>query len=378
MKASMFFVMLSIYIVLCSYLFIRGWQALPKITAVKSVYTVLFVFLAFGYILGAIFRKSLPLWLYDTIEIACSTWFIFFLYALIAVILIDLLRVANHFLHFFPAWLTADYAKTKLITLCSVLVLIGGLFSWGYYRFMHPKVNRLELSIDKQMPDKKELKAVMVSDLHLGSVLGKKQLQRFVRLINEQQPDIILMVGDVFNSDLRPVVAGNLYEDLRQLKAPLGVYAVFGNHEYIGGDISGAAAYLKQSGICLLRDSVVNVDDSFYLVGRDDRSNRSRHTLSQLTDTLNKERAIVLMDHQPYHLEEAEECGVDVMLCGHTHDGQVWPFSAIVKGMYELSAGYKQKGSSHIYVSSGLGIWGPPFRIGTNSDMLVLSLKMKE
>lgn len=370
---GMFIPMILLYVLLCVYLFVRGWQALPSTTAVRVAYSTVFTLLAFGYVLGVVFRKAIPLWLSDVIEVLGSTWFIAFLYILIAVVFIDLLRLANHWWHFFPSWITTHYAQAKLIAFFSVLGIVVILFTWGYIRFTHPKVNQLQLAVHKQVEGKKELRIVAVSDLHLGSIIGKGRLQKFVQQINEQQPDIILISGDLFNADLRPVEARHMNEELRQLNAPLGVYAVLGNHEYIGGDVDAAISYLKNAGIHLLRDEVVNIE-GINIVGRDDRTNANRKDLRQLTDSLNKQQPMIVLDHQPYNLEDAEACGADLLLCGHTHNGQVWPVSVIVKRMYEVAQGYKQKGSTHVYVSAGLGIWGPPFRIGTQSEMLVATL----
>lgn len=378
-EAIMFLFILLLFILGSAYIFLRGWQALPAMLSLRIIYTTLFVFLTFGYILAFIFRKSLPLWFTNFVSIVGPTWMIAVLYLFIAVVLIDLLRLANHWLHFFPPWVTADYAKTKLIAFFSVIGVIALIFSWGYYKFTHPTINKLEVRVHKPAPGgKKELRIVMTSDLHLGNIIGKKRLSKFVELISSQNPDIILFSGDIMDGDIRSVIANNMHKELQQLNAPLGVYAVLGNHEYIGGDVAGAISYLQKANIKLLRDEVVDLGSNLTIIGRDDRMNRNRKSLHELTDSLDKQRTIVLLDHQPYHLEEAEACGVDLMLSGHTHNGQVWPISCFVSRMYELAQGYKQKGNTHIYVSAGLGLWGPPFRIGTESELLVATLIFDE
>ena len=375
----MFIVALLLFVLASAYVFIRGWQALPAMRSVRVIYTTLFAFLTFGYILAFMLRKSLPEWFTGFTSITGPTWMIAILYLFMAVLLIDLLRLANHWLHFFPSWVTASYAKTKLITFLSVIGVISFLFLWGYYKFSHPVVNKLEVRVHKPAAGgKKELRIVMASDLHLGSIIGSGRLAKFVELINAQQPDIVLLAGDIVDGDIRPVIAKNMHEKLQQLQAPMGVYAVLGNHEYIGtysGEkMSTTLDYLRKSGIQILQDEALDIGENLTLVGRDDRSNRNRKELRELTDSLNRQRAIVLLDHQPYHLEQAEECDIDLMLCGHTHNGQIWPISWVVGRMYEVAQGYKQKGNTHIYVSAGLGLWGPPFRIGTESELLVVTL----
>jgi predicted MPP superfamily phosphohydrolase len=163
-------------------------------------------------------------------------------------------------------------------------------------------------------------------------------------------------------------------ESFHRLHCRYGVYAVFGNHEYMAG-ITGASAFLRAAGITLLQDSTVLIDGRFYLAGRDDRSNPHRKTVAELTASLDKTKPLFLLDHQPWHLEETAAAGVDFQFSGHTHDGQVWPLNYITAHLFECSHGYIRKGDSSIYVSSGLGIWGGKFRIGTRSEYVVLTLK---
>jgi len=125
-----------------------------------------------------------------------------------------------------------------------------------------------------------------------------------------------------------------------------------------------------------LRDSVCLVDSSFYLIGRDDRTNTKRKSLKELVTGLNVNLPRILMDHQPYHLDEAEKNNIDFQISGHTHNGQFFPGNLFVKKIYELGYGYLKKGNSHFYVSSGLGIWGPQYRIGTESELVVIHLKI--
>ncbi len=375
----MFRLLILLFFLACVYIYIRGWQALPAMRSVRIIYTVIFAFLTFGHVLTFLFRRSMPEWFTGLASTVGPSWMIVVLYLFMAILLIDLLRLANHWLHFFPSWVTADYAKTKLITFFSVVGVVCAICIWGYYKFVNPTVNTLEVRVHKPaMGDKKELRIVMASDLHLGNIIGKGRLAKFVELINAQKPDIILLSGDIVDGDIRPVIAKNLHEELQQLQASMGVYGVLGNHEYIGrhsgGKLGTTIAYLQKSGIRILRDEVLDVGSNLTIVGRDDRSNDNRKELHELTDSLDKQHTIVLLDHQPYHLEQAEECEADLALYGHTHDGQLWPVSYFVGRMYELVQGYKQKGDTHIYVSAGLGLWGPPFRIGTESELLVVTL----
>ena len=174
--------------------------------------------------------------------------------------------------------------------------------------------------------------------------------------------------GDIVDGALRPVREGKYAEVFRRLQAP--VYACLGNHEYIAGE-NGSESFYADAGIHLLRDAAVEAC-GIRIAGRDDRSNRNRAALGDLVpaDSL----FTVLLDHQPYHLEEAEAAGIDFQFSGHTHHGQIWPGNWVTDAMYEKAFGPHRRGATRYYVSSGLGIWGGKFRIGTRSEYIVLKL----
>jgi predicted MPP superfamily phosphohydrolase len=331
------------------------------------------ILLAYGYILGAIFHKHLPDGLEKAVEIIGSTWLIAIIYLFLAVVFLDLIRLLNYWLHFLPEITLFMRQMTAVAVLCGISIL----FTVGYYRFMHPAVEKMDITIENPHAPINSLKMVVVSDLHLGNTFGKSHARRFVSFINAQEPDIVFIVGDMLNGNLKPLINQRIEEDLQQIKAPFGVYAVLGNHEYIGGNIAATEEFCKSSNIKCLRDEVWEINDLLILIGRDDRMNRHRLPLEELCRQVNNENHIpvILLDHQPFNLEEAVENNITLMLSGHTHAGQIFPISLIVRSMYEVTHGYKKKGNSHFYVSSGLGIWGPPVRIGTRSEVGVITMR---
>jgi hypothetical protein len=220
---------------------------------------------------------------------------------------------------------------------------------------------------------------VVASDIHLGTIIGRKRFDRIVSRINELNPDMILLPGDIVDEDLTPVINQNLGESLKNLKSKFGVFAVTGNHEYIGG-VEKACRYLADHGVEVLRDSAVKVNDCVYVVGREDRSidrftGKPRMPLSELMARVDKEYPVLLMDHQPFHLEEGANNGVDLQLSGHTHHGQLWPGNLISEKVYELSWGYKRKNGTQVYVSCGVGTWGPPVRLGNRPEIVNIHLR---
>jgi predicted MPP superfamily phosphohydrolase len=209
----------------------------------------------------------------------------------------------------------------------------------------------------------------------LGTV--KSKLKKYVALINEQKPDLILICGDLIDNSIVPVKNQQMESELSQLNARLGVYMVPGNHEYIN-NIEDCMQFLDQTPVRLLRNTVVTLSNGIQIVGRDDRSIRSRKNMTQLIRDVNTELPVIVLDHQPFELNQPVEAGADLLICGHTHNGQVWPLTFLTKRIFEISYGYEKRKQTHIYVTSGLSLWGPPFRIGTQSEMVVFKLSFNQ
>ncbi len=303
----------------------------------------------------------MPVWISHTMYEVGTGWLIFTLYMVLFLLLFDILKLFR-----------VSFNYGFLLSLLLTFILLG----YGYYNYRHPKTNIIDIALDKpHTSDRKPIKIVAVSDIHLGNGTGKTALKQYVKMINEQNPDLILIAGDLIDNSVIPLYAENMAEELSELKAPLGIYMVAGNHEYISG-INESIRFIQSTPIRLLRDSVVTLPNGIQLIGRDDRSNHSRRSLQELMANVKKDQPIVLLDHQPYELEETEKAGIDLQFSGHTHHGQVWPMSLVTDYVYAQSHGYRQWGNSHIYVSSGLSLWGPPFRIGTESEMVVFQLSM--
>jgi len=286
-------------------------------------------------------------------------WMIAFLYLLIIFLLADILSLCRVLPRSFLSGSTAG--------LLGIIGLVAFLMVCGGFHYRHKYREEMTLRTDK--PLEKPLTVVLASDLHLGYGNRRAELARWIDLINAENPDLVLFGGDIIDLHLRPVVEGNYAAEFRRLTAP--VFAVPGNHDYYGKE-KGTGSFYADAGITLLRDSVVRVR-GVTLVGRDDRSNRRRTPLPALAATT--EGFTILLDHQPYHLEEAEKAGIDFQFSGHTHRGQVWPLSWLTDALYEKSWGPYARGNTRYYVSSGLGIWGPKIRIGTRSEYLVLHLE---
>jgi predicted MPP superfamily phosphohydrolase len=246
-------------------------------------------------------------------------------------------------------------------------------FTYGYFNYRNVKRVELTIHIDKEISP---LKIVAISDLHLGYGISKKELDKWVKLINRENPDVVLLAGDIIDNHAKSVMERDFAMSLRKIKSRYGVFAALGNHEYIA-EISHSLDFLKDANVMVLRDTVILINNEFYLIGRDDMSNQNRKSLAELLQPLDQTKPLILLEHQPYHLYEIEKNGIDLQVSGHTHRGQVVPVSWLTDKMFEVSYGHLQKGNSHIYVSSGIGIWGGKFRIGTQSEYVVVELKQQ-
>jgi uncharacterized protein len=378
MKISMFVIFFSIVLLiygLLNYLiFIRGLQAFPAGHPYRGTYKWAFLILSTSYIIARVLERIWLSPLSDAFTWIGSFWLGAMIYFLMFVILIDLVRLVNVIVPVYPTFITANYASAKMIMLISVIIIVFISIVAGYLNAISPRVTHLDLAVHKHAGSLKTLHVVMVSDIHMGTVIGPRRIAAMVKRINALKPDLILIAGDAVDEDLAPVIRHNLGANLEHLRAPLGVYGITGNHEYIGGAES-AVAYLRKHSVNLLRDSVVLVNNSFYIAGREDRdrerfTGKKRKPVEELLRDIDKSLPVILLDHQPFQLDMAEKAGADLQLSGHTHHGQMWPASIITSAIYEVSYGYLKKGATHFYVSSGYGSWGPPVRVGTRSEIV--------
>lgn len=372
-----FSIVISVYSLLSYYVYSRGIQAFPAGASGRNWFIFSFVFLSATYIVARVLERIYLSTVSDLFTWIGSFWLAAFFYALLLVIAIDIVRLVNALIPFIPdSWQTLRFKQLLFFSgagFIGLLLLLGFLNAWS------PRVRKLEITIDKKVAGLKELTIAFASDIHLGTLIGPRRTRKIVDKINGLGADIILLGGDIVDEDLGPVIRSNLGVSLEKLKAPLGVHGITGNHEYIGG-AKEAVAYLEAHGIPMIRDEYVLVDNKFYLVGREDRdmprfTGRTRKNVEELMAGIDKNKPVILLDHQPFELDEKKAAGVDLTLSGHTHHGQIWPLNYITRAIYEVSWGYKRKGNMHVYVSSGAGGWGPPVRLGNRPEIILLKVK---
>lgn len=357
--AKFFIVALTVMLVMQGYVSWHVWRVLPFSAPVKVV-ILLFMLMALCCMILQFKSDSMPLGVATAMYEIGNSWLVIMFYLLMAFFILDLCRLV----HLIPATWLKDNAITSIaMTGVMMVTFIGG--NIHYHNKQRQEIN---LTTDKQMD--RPLKIVMLSDIHAGLHNRRPEVARWVNMINAEQADLILIAGDMIDGNVRPLLAQGTAEELKRLNAP--AVACLGNHEYITG-INKSLDLLGKTGIHILRDDTISMS-GVTIVGRDDRSNRHRKDVSHLMQGVNHNNYIILLDHQPYHLEEAEQNGVDLQLSGHTHRGQVWPLNWVTRAMYECDYGQWRRGETDYYVSSGIGIWGGKFRIGTDSEYAVITI----
>lgn len=356
---SGFIIILLVFFGLVGYTTWHLWHITPGGQAPKLVVAGLFLVWMVAAFSSMLLRNRLPYPAVVALYEAGQPWLIAFAYLLIVFILADIATLCK--------LLPKSFTNGSLIGLLSIVGIVAAVMIAGGVHYRHKY--REELAIQTEKPlEQQHIKVVMASDLHIGYSNRKAELARWVDMINAEHPDLVLFGGDIVDIQTEPLFEGNYADEFRRLEAP--AYAVLGNHEYIAGS-EDSEKFLKEAGITVLKDSVAHFK-GIDIIGRDDRSNPGRPALKEYAYSL--DGFTILLDHQPSHLEEAEEAGINFQFSGHTHRGQAWPISWITDAIFEKSWGPYQKGCTQYYISSGLGIWGPKIRIGTRSEYFVLDI----
>jgi uncharacterized protein len=356
---------LVIYTCLAFYISWNGWIWLHTVFGLENkwIFGTLSAILFYSYLIGRGVK-------FTFFKIIGSYWFAVLQYSLL------LLPLANIIAFIL---ILAGFGQELVITLIGsiVLAIFCFLFIYGSYNAYSPVVRSYTMTIPSHHSTRSSLKIAMASDMHFGHLSGVAHLRRLVKEINELKPDIILLPGDIIDDDPEPFIQKRMGDIMNGLSAPLGVFGVLGNHEYYGRAIPQFVAEMDRIGIKILQDEIVKIEDSFYLVGRKDKTDSKRQSIELLLKDIDPTLPIIMMDHQPAEIKQADKFEVDLLLSGHTHRGQMAPNHLITRKIFDLDWGYRQFNQLHAVVSSGYGFWGPPIRIGSRSEIIEITILFK-
>jgi hypothetical protein len=369
-------VVLGVYGLANFYILRRGWQALSGYPFPRTAFLVVFGLLILAYPLGRVLDGASRGVVSDILIRSGSFYMALMLHLFFLLVVVDVFRLANAFLNFFPKGFAADPHKTGLIVFITVIGIGLGVVAGGYVNALHLRLRTIEIDIDKPAgAGFRTLNIAMASDIHLGTVTGSRRLEKVVGRLNALEPDIVLLPGDIVDESVSRAEEEKMISCLRSIHAPLGVFSVPGNHEVYGG-LEKNLEYLRRGGVRVLQDEAVLVDEAFVLAGRKDPTIlQSKERRMPIREILEKTGAdpklpIILLDHQPVRLMEAVDAGIDLQLSGHTHAGQLFPLNLINKKIWEKYWGYLRKEKTQYYISCGVGTWGPPVRTGSIPEIV--------
>ena len=308
--------------------------------------------------------------------------YIFFstMYATAVVVGVNILRYIDaRTLKLYASARPAVKQGAKVVAFIATLAVFFTTMVIGHRNVRYPRVMYQKYTVKRLVPEgaqpEKRMRLVFFSDLHIGEAMTPDYIARAVKLIQDQQPDLILCGGDFI--DHRAVYAYDprVMASLRSLHAPLGVYYVLGNHEY-RDDLEANIRWVSEVGGTLLRDSIAFPGNGpLTLIGRDDWVNGNRKPFEVIANEADPLRGpVVLMEHTPASIDSIGDSPVDLILCGHTHGGQIWPGQLMVWWRYGMVSGTRPVGEREVCISSGIGSAGATYRVGTRSEIRVYDL----
>ena len=308
--------------------------------------------------------------------------YIFFstMYATAVVVGVNILRYIDaRTLKLYASARPAVKQGVKVVAFIATLAVFFTTMVIGHRNVRYPRVMYQKYTVKRLVPEgarpEKRMRLVFFSDLHIGEAMTPDYIARAVKLIQDQQPDLILCGGDFI--DHRAVYAYDprVMASLRSLHAPMGVYYVLGNHEY-RDDLEANIRWVSEVGGTLLRDSIAFPGNGpLTLIGRDDHVNGNRKPFEVIANEADPLRGpVVLMEHTPASIDSIGDSPVDLILCGHTHGGQIWPGQLMVWWRYGMVSGTRPVGEREVCISSGIGSAGATYRVGTRSEIRVYDL----
>lgn len=351
---------------------LNGFNYIFKISPL--VFWIIFWILALSYIVSMFLNKFISPNLTNFLYLIGSYWMGLLMYTLLTFPIIGIINIivsksplSNNLNNKYYIY------QTILITVVFIILTIIGSFN-----SKNSYVKSFDIDIDKTSFNE-PVNVVMVSDIHLGNIIKNTRLSNMIDEINALNPDIVVIAGDIIDSDIKPFLNNNMGKEFSKIKSTYGTYASLGNHDLMTKSENQIVKILEENSVKVLRDESILINDSLYIIGRDDItinrfSENDRASLLDLTHNLDKSKAMIVIDHNPKYIDESLNANIDLQLSGHTHKGQIIPGNLVTNKMFEIDYGYLKKDTLNVVVSSGYGTWGPPIRIGSRSEIVQMNL----
>lgn len=363
---------LAVYGLIVFYIGRTGWSWMkPKVSRrFRIVYMLTIIFLSTSFIWAQLTERRMVL------SIIGSYWLA--LFSLLALLLplfhltLWLAKLLPKAHHHVQKWAGSVIAIVLLFLLC-----------FGSFNAFSPTVREYDIHIDRPDIDRtlaEQFRIVLATDMHFNYISGKSSAKRLVTEINALEPDIVLFPGDLIDDDIQVYLDKDIGGILSGITSTYGVYASLGNHDRYSEKMHELIAIFEESGMRVLYDEWEDVNDWLTVIGRKDYSDPNRIELSEVIkgakDHTSQNKVLVMMDHQPVQYEIAKREGIDLLVSGHTHYGQIAPAHLITGLLFENDYGYLRQDHLHTVVTSGYGFWGPPIRIGSRSEIVLIRLNI--
>jgi predicted MPP superfamily phosphohydrolase len=360
----------SAYIIPNIYVFFRIWQHFIN-KGYRLHYTLIYILLFSVYPLSSLVSEEATGFSANLIRTIADYLLPFYLYLFLFILAFDIFLLVNLIFKF----ITPERRKSKqfkirglsVILILSLTVVIAGIVNFNSIR-----ISEYKIEVPKKSSEITHLKIAFVADFHLMESTNIRFVENFSKKISEINPDLMIFGGDMVEGDREDENMVLFEKLLRDIKTRFGVYGVLGNHEYYGGQDKGS--FFDKAGIKILTDTIITIDNSFYLGGRYDSHFSSRKPLDMFLSYASDSLPFILVDHRPTEIDQVSGTEVDIQLSGHTHNGQMFPINLITGNVYELSWGYRKIGNTHFFVTSGIRLWGPPVRTAGKSEIMVIDV----
>lgn len=295
----------------------------------------------------------------------------FYLYLFLSVLLFDLFLLLNLLFKIIPSEKRKTFSF-RFYTLSAMILLSIAVVVAGAINLNTIRVSKYRVEVPRRHSSVDHLRIAFVADIHIQQNTSLSFIEQLVKKVNALQPDLMLYGGDLIEGDRENETTEAIESVMKNIHTKYGVFGVTGNHEFYGGQEQGR--FFRKAGITLLCDTIVKIDNSFFLAGRYDQHFKKRKSINEILSRDSLDLPIILMDHRPIELQEVSLTAVDVQFSGHTHNGQLFPINLITRSVYELSWGYKKIRNTHFFVTSGLRLWGPPVKTAGKSEIMLVDI----
>ncbi len=363
----MFLLSVLVGMFLLTYIFARFWLwmlgAVRKTAAYRRGMLAIFMF-SYGLSLASyiLIRSSQASALH-----LMAFWLVVLMYTIFAALTVVLLY-----------WLLRKWLPESVlgrVLRIGGLAVFAGVFGVSVYNAYTPVVRHASITLDK--PLAQPLRIGLASDLHIGSFFGANQLDKLSDIMHHEKVDMIMLAGDIMDDSIDVYLDEHMQPSMMKLRAPLGTYAVLGNHDLLGWQ-EQIYDELTKAGIKVLNDEAVPLDDGrLWLIGRLDDNAKNRLPIDKLLLQVEPGKPVILMEHRPTEIVPHSRLPIDIQFSGHTHNGQIFPANLLAAHLNRLAYGYEKIGLGHYFVTSGYGFWGVPLRLGSQSEVWIIDVKGK-